>query len=68
MGRNPNAMQDSMHMQVNHRSINLLDFERNQEKDLFLVDVNSDRSQFGGITETELSIQKDGQGDTFCMK
>lgn len=34
MGRNPNAMQDSMHMQVNHRSINLLDFERNQEKDL----------------------------------
>ena len=44
MGRNPNAMQDSMLMQVNHRSINLLDFERNKEKDLFMVDVNSDRS------------------------
>ena len=43
-------------MQVNHRSLNLLDFERNRETDLFLLDIDSDRTKFGGISETELAI------------
>ena len=66
MGRNPDALQDAMQMQVNHKSMNLLDFERNREKDLFMLDVNSDRSQFGGSSSTELAIMKDSDGNTFC--
>jgi len=52
-------------MQVSHKSLNLLDFAHNREKDLFLLDINSDRTQHGGISETELSIMQDSQGDTF---
>ena len=52
MGKNPNAMIDYFHMQVNHRSLNLLDFQRNNVKDLFLLDVYSDRSMYGGQSET----------------
>jgi len=54
-----------MQMQVSHKSLNLLDFARNREKDLFLLDVNSDRTQNGGISETELRIMQDSQGETF---
>ena len=43
-GKNPNAGIDTMNMQVLEKSLNLLDFERNREKDLFMLDVNSDRS------------------------
>lgn len=46
-------------MQVRHKSLNLLDFERNQEKDLFLLDIFSDRSHFGGATKTEMTIAND---------
>lgn len=56
MGRNADAMQDAMLMTINHKSLNLLDFEKNREKDLFMMDVNSDRSKFGGTSETELTI------------
>lgn len=66
MGQNPNFLQDAMMMTVKQKSLNLLDFERNREKDLFMLDVNSDRSEFGGVTETELSIMQDKQGDTYC--
>ena len=44
MGKNPDALKDAFQMQTNHKSLNLLDFERNGERDLFLLDVNSDRS------------------------
>jgi len=52
MGRNPDALLDAFKMQTTHKSLNLLDFERNGESDLFLLDVNSDRSEFGGSTGT----------------
>ena len=56
-----------MNMQVREKSLNLLDFERNREMDLFMLDVNSDRSQYGGVSETELSIMQDKRlGETFC--
>lgn len=44
MGQNPDAFEDALLMTINHKSINLLDFEHNRETDLFLMDVNSDRS------------------------
>ena len=53
-------------MTVSHKSLNLLDFARNRDKDLFLLDVNSDRTNFGGISETEMTIMNDSNGDTFC--
>ena len=66
MGRNPDAGIDTMHMQVREKSLNLLDFERNREVDLFMIDVNSDRSEYGGVSETELSIMQDKKdGDTY---
>lgn len=66
MGRNPDAAIDSYKMQVMQRSLNLLDFERNREKDLFMVDVSSDRSEYGGVSDTELAIVKDTRtGDTY---
>ena len=52
MGMTQDALQEAYMSQVSHKSLNLLDFERNKEKDLFLLDVNSDRSQFGGSSET----------------
>ena len=55
-----------MKMTVDHKSLNLLDFSRNREKDLFLCDVNSDRTRFGGQTETELAIHHEEKtGDTY---
>ena len=30
-----------------------------------MLDVNSDRSEFGGVSETEMSIMQDGEGDTY---
>jgi hypothetical protein len=36
--------------------MNLLDFDANNDKDLFLLDDFSDRSEFGGLSETTLSI------------
>jgi len=36
------------------RSINLLNFEANHIKDQFLLDIYSDKTQFGGSTETNL--------------
>lgn len=66
MGKNPDAFQDALRMTVSHKSLNLLDFARNRDKDLFLLDVNSDRTEFGGISETELTIRKDNLGDNFC--
>ena len=67
MGKNPDAGIEVMNMQVREKSLNLLDFERNREKDLFMLDVNSDRSKYGGVSETELSIMQDRvDGDTYC--
>ena len=54
---------ETMNMQQRQRSLNLLDFERNREKDLFMIDVNSDRSEHGGVSETELSIMQVQQSD-----
>ena len=34
------------------RSLNLLDFSLNKEKDLYLVDIYSDQTIFGGMSET----------------
>ena len=66
MGRNPDAGIETMHMQVREKSLNLLDFERNREVDLFMIDVNSDRSEYGGVSETELAIMQDKKdGDTY---
>ena len=66
MGRNPDAGIDTMQMQVREKSLNLLDFERNRELDLFMIDVNSDRSEYGGVSETELAIMQDKKdGDTY---
>ena len=65
-GLEGNAIQDAVLMQVGLKSLNLLDFERNRERDLFLCDINSDRTEFGGESETELSIMKDEpSGDTY---
>ena len=55
-GLSSEALQESILLQVGIKSLNLLDFERNREKDLFLCDINSDRTMFGGESETELSI------------
>ena len=66
LGQNPDFLQDAMRMQVKHKSLNLLDFERNREMDLFMLDVSSDRSEYGGTSETELSIMQDSDGDTYC--
>lgn len=65
MGQNPDAFQDAVLMSIRHKSMNLLDFENNREKDLYLMDVNSDRSQYGGASETELTIMQDTDGDTY---
>ena len=65
-GLSHEAIHDAILMQVGIKSLNLLDFERNREKDLFLCDINSDRTEFGGISETELSIMQDeASGDTY---
>ena len=67
MGRNPDAGIETMHMQVREKSLNLLDFDRNREVDLFMLDVNSDRSEYGGVSETELAIMQDKKdSDTYC--
>ena len=58
-GLSGETLQESILLQVGIKSLNLLDFERNREKDLFLCDINSDRTMFGGESETELSIVKD---------
>ena len=44
------------------RSINLLNFEANHIKDLFLLDIYSDKTQFGGNSETNLQIIEDQSG------
>ena len=65
-GLSGEAIQDSVLMQVGNKSLNLLDFERNREKDLFLCDISSDRTEFGGYSETELSImQEETSGETY---
>ena len=52
-------------MHDNHRSLNLLDFDTNNDKDLFLLDDYSDRSEQGGLSETSLSIVKKDDGEHF---
>lgn len=44
------------------KSINLLNFEANHVKDQFLLDIYSDRTEFGGISETTLQILEDSSG------
>ena len=66
MGVSAEAFHEAVKMVARHKSLNLLDFERNREKDLFLLDVHSDRTRFGGVTQTELSIMQDSDGDTYC--
>ena len=51
-GLSGESLQESVLLQVGIKSLNLLDFERNREKDLFLCDINSDRTMFGGESET----------------
>jgi hypothetical protein len=43
----------------------LLDFDTNNDKDLFLLDDYSDRSEFGGLSETSLSIIKKPDGEHY---
>jgi hypothetical protein len=40
------------------RSLNLLDFSTNREKDIFLLDIYSDQSEMGGLSETSLVLGK----------
>jgi hypothetical protein len=40
------------------RGLNLLDFDRNRNKDLFLLDKFSDQTEFGGLTDSQLSIKE----------
>jgi hypothetical protein len=40
------------------RSMNLLDFDANNDRDLFLLDDFSDRSEFGGLSQTSLTVVK----------
>jgi hypothetical protein len=42
-----------------------LDFDANHDKDLFLLDDYSDRSEFGGLSETSLSIVKKDNGEHY---
>jgi hypothetical protein len=46
--------------------MNLLDFDANNDKDLFLLDDFSDRSEFGGLSETTLSIVKKPNHEHCC--
>ena len=46
--------------------MNLLDFDANNDKDLFLIDDFSDRSEFGGLSETTLSIVKKPNQEHCC--
>jgi hypothetical protein len=38
------------------RSVNLLDFSVEKERELYMLDIYSDQSQFGGLSKTELKI------------
>ena len=54
---------------MNHslqKSLNLLDFNANNDKDLFMLDEYSDRSEYGGLSETTLSIMKSPDDDFYC--
>jgi hypothetical protein len=53
-------------MSSQHRSLNLLDFNHNRERDLFMIDVYSDSTMYGGMTETDLEIQHREEGS--CCK
>lgn len=55
-------------MQNQQRSMNLLDFNANRDKDLFLIDINSDQTEFGGSSETTLELQKedDDKDEAYC--
>jgi len=48
------------------KSLNLLDFDANNDKDLFMLDEYSDRSEYGGLSETTLSIMKSPNDDFYC--
>lgn len=45
--------------------MNLLDFNANSDKDLFMLDEYSDRSEHGGLSETTLSIVKTPNDDMY---
>jgi len=45
--------------------LNLLDFNANNDKDLFMLDEYSDRSEYGGLSETTLSIKKSPNDDFY---
>lgn len=47
------------------RSLNLLDFSTNREKDIFLLDIYSDQSEMGGLSETSLVLGK-AQDESCC--
>ena len=49
---------DAYMMERQQRSLNLLDFSANQDKDLFLIDIYSDRTEYGGVSETGLELRK----------
>lgn len=53
-------------MNNQHRSLNLLDFNNNRDRDLFMIDVYSDSTMYGGMTETNLVIQHREDGS--CCK
>ena len=48
--------------------MNLLDFSSNRAKDLFLLDIYSDRSQHGGISDTSLEIINEADESYLEMK
>ena len=49
--------------------MNLLDFNANREKELFLLDIYSDRTIYGGNSETSLELSKAETGseeEVYC--
>ena len=44
--------------EMQQRSVNVLDFDTNRDKDLYLLDIYSDRTQHGGNSETHLELKK----------
>lgn len=56
-GYSPNSDLSMMSAQI--RSMNLLDFSVNRQKDLFLLDIYSDQTIYGGLSETSLEASED---------
>jgi len=45
----------------------VLDFDAYRENELFLIDQYSDRTEFGGVSTTELDIKRESENGQFDM-